>query len=64
MEAPALPRSGVTRLDTRITEALATLRLARSLRARGRTREDVHAEERAESNLNALLDFRHAARRR
>jgi hypothetical protein len=64
MTAPAPTRSGFTSLDTRITEALTTLRRARSVGARGRTREDVHAVERAETNLNALLDYRYMAQRR
>jgi hypothetical protein len=64
MTAPAPTRSGLTSLDKRITEALATLRLARRLQARGKSRQDAYAEERAENNLNALLDFRYAAQRR
>jgi hypothetical protein len=64
MPASAPTRTGLTTLDTRITQALATLRLARSEGARAKTRDDVDAEERAEADLNALLDYRYVAQRR
>jgi hypothetical protein len=64
MTASALPRTGLTSLDTRITQALTTLRLARRVRERAQTRDDVYAEQRAEANLNALLDYRYATQRR
>ena len=47
-------------LDQRITHALATLRLARVVRARRHSPADRDAEARAETELNALLDYRHA----
>ena len=64
MTAPAPTRNGLTTLDARITQALTTLRRVRSAGARVKTRDDVHAEERAEADLNALLDYRFAAQRR
>ena len=64
MTASALTRTSLTSLDTRITQALNTLRLARSVGGRAKTRDDVYAEERAEADLNALLDYRYAAQRR
>jgi hypothetical protein len=64
MTVSAPTRSGLTTLDTRITEALTALRLARRAVARRQTREDVCAAERAETNLNALLDYRYATQQR
>ena len=64
MTASAPTRTGLTTLDTRITQALTALRLARSEGARAKTGENVYAEERAEANLNALLDYRFSAQRR
>jgi hypothetical protein len=64
MTASTPTRAGLTSLDTRITQALSTLRLARSAGAKAKTCDDVHAEERAEANLNALLDYRYATQQR
>lgn len=64
MPASALTGTDLTTLDTRITQALTTLRLARSAADRANTGDDVSAEERAEADLNALLDYRYAAQRR
>ena len=46
-------------LDAQITDALFALRLARVVTARGRSQQDRDAENRAEANLNSLLDHRH-----
>ena len=59
MTTAATKRTDFTALDARITHALFALRLARVVTARGRTSEDREAENRAEANLNALLDYRH-----
>jgi hypothetical protein len=64
MTAPAPTRTNFAPLDQRITHALTTLRLARSMSGRAKTREDIDAEKRAEANLNALLDYRHVAQSR
>jgi len=54
--------AGLTTLDTRITQALTALRLARL--ACAKSRDAAFTEERAEADLNALLDYRYAAQRR
>jgi hypothetical protein len=54
--------AGLTTLDMRITQALTALRLARL--AGGKSRDAAFTEERAEADLNALLDYRYAAQRR
>ena len=64
MTASTPIRTGLTTLDARITQALTALRMARSVGARAKTQDNVIAEERAESDLNALLDYRYAARQR
>ena len=46
-------------LDRRITRALAVLRLARVVCARRHSPADRDAEARAETELNALLEYRH-----
>ncbi len=58
MTASAPTRTDFTILDDHITQALATLRLARIVSARGRTPADADAVERAEACLNAFLDCR------
>ena len=63
MTASAPTRADFATLDGQITRALSTLRLARTVSARGRTRGDLDAERRAEANLNALLDYRNARRK-
>jgi hypothetical protein len=60
--APSHP--DLATLDRRIEQALHSLRLARAVSARLATRSNLAAEERAEENLNALLEYRHAAGRR
>jgi hypothetical protein len=62
MAAVAPARTDVSVLDMQITHALFALRLARVITARGRTAEDRDAENRAEANLNTLLDHRHRQR--
>ena len=64
MTASASTRTDFTTLDTRITQALSSLRLARIVSARAQTPDDRNVEQRAETNLNALLDYRHSAHRR
>jgi len=54
--------AGLTTLDRRITQALSALRQARL--AGARSRDAAFTEDRAEADLNALLDYRYAAQRR
>jgi hypothetical protein len=63
MTAPADIRTDFTVLDQHITKALCALRLARSASSQGKTRARGDAERVSEENLNALLDYRNAARR-
>jgi hypothetical protein len=58
MTAPAPARTDFTIIDGHITQALATLRLARAVSALGRTPADADAVDRAEACLNAFLDCR------
>lgn len=51
-------------LDQLIVRALVTLRLARAACDETGRQEDVNLRTMAEQNLDALLDFRHALRRR
>jgi hypothetical protein len=46
-------------LDRRIARALAVLRLARVASARRNDPKNLDAEVRAETELNALLEYRH-----
>jgi hypothetical protein len=64
MTAPPLTAPDLGSLDRLLVQALAELRSARVRTARGSSREAVLAQERAESHLNALLDYRCAAVRR
>jgi hypothetical protein len=64
MTAPAPTRTDLTVLDQQIVRALVALRLARLASARTSSPRDLDAEARAEANLNTLLEYRHAARRR
>ena len=57
--APPSDRFAV--LDGLIVRALADLRLARRACARTNSREDLARRERAEADLNALLEYRSAA---
>jgi hypothetical protein len=51
-------------LDQLIVRALATVRLARAACEQHGTQQDLDLRDRAEENLDALLDFRHAATHR
>jgi hypothetical protein len=51
-------------LDGRIAQALAILRIARVASARRNSTRNVDAEARAETDLNALLEYRHILVRR
>jgi len=53
-----------TVLDQLIVRALVTLRLARAACAERGTQKDVDLRNRAEENLDALLDFRYSATQR
>ena len=64
MTAPVLTGPDLAVLDGLLVEALAELRSARGRTARSGNRESLLALERAESNLNALLDYRCAVARR
>ena len=64
MTAPTRVPPDFATLDRHITDALAVLRLARAVSTRSRNPESIRAEEHAESQLNGLLDCRHAAQRR
>ena len=64
MTAPVLTRPDLAVLDGLLVQALAELRSARGRCARHSGCESLLAQERAESNLNALLDYRSAAARR
>jgi hypothetical protein len=64
MTAPARPRSDFAVLDRLILEALDELRTARTTTARTGNRTNLDLQTRAEEHLNALLDYRHAARHR
>jgi hypothetical protein len=63
MTAPAPPRIDFAVLDRRILDALRELRSVRVVAARTSSRDDVERRTRAEEHLNALLEYRHAARR-
>ncbi|WP_116450374.1 hypothetical protein [Blastococcus litoris] len=62
MSAPALPRGEFALLDRMILEALWDLRAARSRAERSGSRRNLELCSRAEEHLDALLDYRHAAR--
>jgi hypothetical protein len=68
MTAPAPPQSDplsdFTLLDGQIRKALDQLRAARIRASRVGNRENRDLQSRAEEQLNALLEYRHAARRR
>ena len=63
MTAPAGTVPDLTALDRHIAEALADLRLARGATTRSRNTDTLRVEEIAESQLNGLLECRHAHRR-
>lgn len=64
MTAPARILPDFAALDRHIADALAELRLACAAITRSRNPESIRAEEHAESQLNGLLECRHAAQRR
>jgi hypothetical protein len=64
MTAPATPRTDFAVLDRLIGDALNDLRSARAAVARTGDLENLDVQTRAEEHLNALLEYRHAVRRR
>jgi hypothetical protein len=64
MTAPSRTLPDYATLDRHIAEALRVLRLARAASTRSRNGESLRAEEHAESHLNGLLEYRHAAQHR
>ena len=62
MTAPAPPRSSFDVLDAVIAEALMDLRSARITTKGGGGSRNRDQQTRAEAHLNALLEYRHAAR--
>ena len=62
MTAPAPNPTAVAVLDRRILEALGALRSARAAATRRGNRTNLEVQARAEEHLNALLEYRHAAR--
>jgi hypothetical protein len=64
MTAPAPPLNTFVLLDRLITEAFIDLRAARAVAARTGDRQNLDFLTRAEEQLNALLEYRHAALRR
>jgi hypothetical protein len=64
MTASAPPRTDFAVLDGLILQALTDLRSARIGVARTADRKNLDLQTRAEEHLNALLDYRHAARGR
>jgi hypothetical protein len=64
MTTPVLTSPDLGTVDGLLVQALADLRSARLRCARGGSPEAVLAQDRAESNLNALLDYRSVAARR
>jgi hypothetical protein len=64
MTAPVHPGPDLVFLDELLVQALAELRAARVRGSGGSNWESLLNREEAESNLNALLDYRFAAARR
>jgi hypothetical protein len=64
MTAPVLSGPDLAVLDGLLVQALAELRSARSRCTRHSGGDSLAAQERAESNLNALLDYRTAVAHR
>ena len=54
-------QSDLSALDRHIGRALGALRAARAASARVCSHKNFQAEARAEADLNALLEYRHAA---
>ncbi|MGY1642661.1 hypothetical protein ACI782_16250 [Geodermatophilus sp. SYSU D00703] len=64
MTTLAPPSDGFAVLDAQIVRALGELRAARLACTRTNSRFGLARQERAEADLNALLEYRHAARHR
>ena len=64
MAAPAAERNEFAVLDQLIVRSLVTVRLARAACRTAATPRNLELRDKAEDNLDALLDFRAAARRR
>jgi hypothetical protein len=64
MTATAPPRNDFDMLDRLIQDALRDLRLARTVAGRMGNRPNLDRLSRAEEHLDALLEYRHVARRR
>jgi hypothetical protein len=64
MTAPVLTGPDLAVLDTMVVQALAELRSARGRCAHRSGGDALAAQERAESQLNALLDYRSTVARR
>jgi hypothetical protein len=64
MTTPTPTRTELGALDERIVRALVALRVARAASARLTSPGNLQVEERAEGNLNALLEYRHSAQQR
>jgi hypothetical protein len=64
MTTLAPPSDRFVTLDSLIVRALAELRAARRACARTSDRENLDVQVRAEANLNALLEYRHASQQR
>jgi hypothetical protein len=64
MTTLAPPSDRFTVLDSLIVRALAELRAARHACGRTSDRANLDLQTRAEANLNALLEYRHAAEHR
>jgi hypothetical protein len=64
MTAPAPIRTDFSALDQNIARALVALRLARARSAADGVPGNHDAEDRAEADLNGLLEYRHSVLRR
>jgi YD repeat-containing protein len=64
MTTSAPSRTEYDKLDRLIEQALADLRTARVAFWRAKTSKNSVQQDRAEANLNALLEYRYAAMRR
>ena len=64
MTAPTPTRTDLGALDQHIARALGALRLARAAAARAGVPTNRDAEDRAEANLNGLLEYRYSTQRR
>jgi hypothetical protein len=64
MASPAAEQDEFAVLDQLIVRSLVTLRMARAAYRTAATPRNLELRDRAEDNLNALLDFRAGARQR